>query len=70
MKYDSFFSSKMTLQPKDKFMPIMYGFLGTEVTFLTVVPDYNINPQMCPPDAYIEFYYEDQPLITRSFTDC
>ncbi|MCK5787421.1 MAG: hypothetical protein KAH32_00275, partial [Chlamydiia bacterium] len=69
MHYDSFFSSKMTLQPNDKDMPIMYGFLGTEVTFLTIVPDYNINPQVCPPDAYIEFFYEDQPLITRTFTD-
>jgi len=69
VKYDSFFSSTMTLQPKDKFMPIMYGFLGTNVTFISIIPDYNINPQICPPDKYIEFYYEDQPMIKRTFTD-
>jgi len=69
VKYDSFFSSTMILQPKDKYKPIMYGFLGTNVTFVAIIPDYNINPQMCPGDNFIEYYYEDQPLVTRIFTD-
>jgi len=69
INYDSFFSANMTLQPEDKDMPIMYGYLGTEVTFLAIVPHYNINPQVCPDDTRIEYYYEDQPMIKRTFTD-
>ena len=69
INYDSFFSANMTLQPDDKDMPIMYGYLGTEITFLSIVAHYNENPQVCPGDTRIEYYYEDQPLIKRTFTD-
>ena len=67
--YDSFFSANMTLQPQDKDTPIMYGFLGTEITFISIIAHYNNNPQVCPPDSYIEYYFEDQPLIRHTFTD-
>jgi len=69
IEYDSYFSSNMTLQPEDKDMPIMYGFLGTDITFIAITVDYNNNPQVCPEDNYIEYYFEDQPLIRRTFTD-
>jgi len=69
INYDSFFSSNMTLQPEDKDTPIMYGFLGTEITFIAIIPHFNMNPQQCPDDNYIEYYFEDQPLIRRTFTD-
>jgi hypothetical protein len=69
IKYDSFFSANMTLQPQDKDTPIMYGFLGTEITFISIVAHYNNNQQVCPTDNYIEYFFEDQPLIRRTFTD-
>ena len=69
INYDSFFSSNMILQPNDTDKPIMYGFLGTNVTFLSIIPNYNINPQMCPGDNYIEYYFEDQPTIKMTFTE-
>ena len=69
INYDSFFSANMTLQPQDKDIPIMYGFLGSEITFISIIPHYNNNPQTCPSDNYIEYYFEDQPLIRYTFTD-
>lgn len=70
IKYDSFFSSNMTLQPQGVDTPIMYGFLGNSITFITIVASYNINPQICPDNLnYIEYFFEDQPTIRRTFTD-
>jgi len=69
IKYDSFFSANMTLQPEDKDTPIMYGFLGTDITFISIIAHYNVSPQICPDDNRIEYYFEDQPMIRRTFTD-
>jgi len=69
INFDSFFSSNMTLQPESKDMPIMYGFLGTNITFITIVAHYQSDAYTCEYDNYIEYYFEDQPLIRRTFTD-
>lgn len=70
--HDSFFTSKMTLESKVQDFPIMYGFLGTEITFIFIKVTYGgelFNPQSCPDkSAYIEYYFEDQPLVRRYFT--
>jgi len=69
--YDSVFTTKQTLAPGTVDMPIMYGFLGTDITFLMIIPDYgNANPYSCSgATQYLEYYFEDQPLVRRTFTD-
>jgi hypothetical protein len=72
--YDSQFTSVMTLQPEDKDMPIMYGFLGTNITFLAIKVQYLSNEQISTnksliDNKYLEYYYEDDPLVRRSMAD-
>ena len=71
--YDSFFTSKMTLPSQGNYFPIMYGFLGTDITFLLIKVNYggdNANPQTCAgQDKYIEYYFENTPQETRSICE-
>lgn len=69
--YDSIFTSRMTLKSQGVDQPIMYGFLGTNVTFLVVKPIYvAANPQQCVgKDLYLEYFFEDEPLIRRTLTN-
>ena len=71
VKYDSVFVSKMTLESEGKDKPIMYGWLGTNTVFIMIVPNYGgINPQVCTSkDLYLEYFYEDEPLVRRTLTD-
>lgn len=62
--YDSQFTSVMELQPQEDAMPIMYGHLGTDITFLAIRVVYGSRIQKTTsnqiiPDKYIEWYYED-----------
>ncbi|MCK9445456.1 hypothetical protein M0Q50_01015 [bacterium] len=70
--YDSFFTSKMTLPSKGKYFPILYGFLGTDVTFLMVKVNYGgdiSNPQTCEnKDKIIEYYLENSPSEIRNIS--
>lgn len=71
IKYDSVFTSKQTLKNGSQDTPIMYGFLGTNITFLAIIPTYGGNPIMgCSGSSnYIEYYFEDDPYDRRTFTD-
>jgi len=70
INYDSIFTTRQTLAPGSKDTPIMYGFLGTDITFLLIKPNYEgVNPQGCSgATQHVEYYFEDQPLIRRTFT--
>jgi len=70
IKYDSIFTANQTIVSGAKDQPIMYGFLGTDISFLLVKPFYGlVNSQCCSGSNYMEYYFEDQPLIRRTFTD-
>jgi hypothetical protein len=74
--YDSQFTGIMALDPDTKDMPIMYGHLGTDITFLAVRVVYGSQLQLSTSradsiiaDKYIEWYYEDEPLVKYTMTD-
>lgn len=114
--YDSVFVGKMILQPGVGDQPIVYGFVGNEITFLAISIDYNYtqsqnsstypnttsygssksscsgnltyggncnnsystgnaqypncnNNSNAGSGNYIEYYFEDEPLIRRPITD-
>jgi len=72
IQYDSVLTTRQTLKVNGKDSPIMYSMLGTNITFIAIIPTYGAtNPQAgCSGStAYLEYYYEDQPLIRRIFTD-
>jgi len=73
IKYDSVFTTRQTIKASGKDTPIMYGFLGTDITFLLIKPIYAYtNPQAgCSGSTsnYLEYYFEDEPLIRRTLTD-
>lgn len=70
--HDSFFTAKMTLPSQGKYFPILYGFLGTEITFLMIKVNYGgdiSNPQTCENnDKYIEYYLENSPSEIRNIS--
>ena len=69
--YDSVMTTRQTLKNSGKITPIMYGFLGTDITFLIVRPIYEgVNPMGCSgSSSYMEYYYEDDFSTKRTFTD-
>lgn len=72
--YDSQFTSVMELRPGENALPIMYGHLGTNVTFIAIRVVYGSKLQVSAsreviPDKYIEYYYEDDTDTKRTFTD-
>lgn len=69
--YDSVFTTRQTLAPNGRDLPIMYGFLGTDITFLLIKPNYGgLNPMNCSgTTGYLEYYFEDDPLVRRTLTD-
>lgn len=72
INYDSVLTTRQTLKSDSRDTPIMYGFLGTNITFLAIVPTYGGSSVMsCSATTgnYIEYYYEDEPLVRRTFTD-
>ena len=70
INYDSVLTTKQTLKVGDKETPIMYGWVGSNITFLMLIPTYNTDIMSCSGKSnYIEYYYEDDPLTVRTFTD-
>lgn len=72
--FDSQFTSTILLESNAIDKPIMYGHLGTDITFLAIRAVYGSQQQVSSsatliPDKYIEYYYEDEPLTVRTFTD-
>jgi hypothetical protein len=69
--FDSVFTARQTLKTLIT-MPIMYGFLGTDITFLLLKPTYSstTNTNVCElTSKYLEYYYETDPTKKYTFTD-
>lgn len=65
--YDSQYTTHLTLNPESKNQPLMYGFLGNNVTFIMLKITYDETNPMCviEEDQYIEYWYEDNPTQIR-----
>ena len=73
--YETFFVSKMKLEPGEMDKPIMYGFLGTDITYLMIKVKYDSNIShssccntssiCCDEKSYLEYYFEDDALTKR-----
>jgi len=71
IEYDSVLTTRQTLKSGSRDTPIMYGFLGSNLTLLAIIPTYGgSNPMSCSGTSnYLEYYYEDEPLVRRTLTD-
>ena len=74
--YETFFVSKMKLEAGEADKPIMYGFLGTDVTFLMIKVNYtstitqssccdSVVASCCDTRVYLEYYFEDDESTKR-----
>jgi len=65
--YDSQFTTRMTLNPNATKQPLLYGFLGTEVTYIALKIIYDETDPLCniEEEMFIEYYFQDQPSIIR-----
>jgi len=66
--YDSFYLSQLILNESAKDQPLLYGFLGTNVTFvmirakyMPVLPHWQIETEQ-----YVEYYFIDNPSEVRA----
>lgn len=61
--YDSQSTARMVLNPGAKNQPIMYGFLGNKVTFITIKVTYSETDPNCviEENKYLEYWFEDEP---------
>lgn len=71
IEYESVFTTKQILKKSQGDTPIMYGHLGTDITLLVIKPTYGqCDPMSCTGTSqYIEYYFEDEPLIRRTMTN-
>lgn len=65
--YDSQFTTHMTLNPESQNQPIMYGFLGNNITFIMLKITYDETNPKCviEEDQFIEYWFEDDPTQIR-----
>lgn len=65
--YYTQFTTRMILNPGSTKQPLLYGFLGSEVTFVLLKMTYDETDPRCQveEEQFIEYYFEDQPSITR-----
>lgn len=65
--YKSQSTARMILNPQSSNQPIMYGALGTDVTFLLLKITYDETDPKCQieEDQYISYWYEGEPNIIR-----
>jgi len=70
IKYESFYLSQLILNENSKDQPIMYGFLGDNVTFLMIRAKYMpLDPNwQIETEQYIQYYYSDDPGQIRSMS--
>ena len=70
IKYESFYLSQLTLNQNAKDQPLVYGFLGENVTFLMVRAKYMpLDPNWAiETDQYIQYYYADDPSKIRTMS--
>jgi len=67
IKYQNFSIAQLTLNPEAKDQPMLYGFLGTDITFLMIKVKYiPLDPNWAiEEEQYIEYYFEDDPTTIR-----
>ena len=65
--YESQFTSRMILNPNSINQPIMYGFLGNNITFLALKITYDETNPKCviEEEQFIEYWYEDDSTTIR-----
>jgi len=65
--YESQFTSRMILNPGAVNQPVMYGFLGNNITFLALKITYDETNPRCviEEEQYIEYWYEDDSTVIR-----
>jgi hypothetical protein len=68
--YDSFFTSKITLLSGATNKPILYGFLGNDVTYMMIKVNYNTGSSVrccsgSSKENYIEYFTADDPNDVR-----
>src|SRR5574343_127124 len=68
IKYESFYVSQLILNEKAKDQPIVYGFLGENITFLLIRAKYlPLDPNWAiETEQYIQYYYADDPARIRT----
>jgi hypothetical protein len=66
--YENFNLAQMILNPESSDQPLLYGFLGNNITFLMVRAKYTpIDPMWVQEtEQYIEYYYADDPTQIRT----
>lgn len=67
IKYDSQYTSRIVLKANSTNQPLMYGFLGNDVTFLLLKVTFDETNPYCliEEDQYIEYYFKDSPSEIR-----
>lgn len=65
--YFSQFTTRMILNPGAVNQPLLYGFLGTDVTFVLLKFTYDETDPLCmiEEEQFIRYYYQDQPSVKR-----
>lgn len=68
IKYDSFYVSQLTLNAVSSDQPLMYGFLGENITFLMVKARYlPVDPNWAiETEQFLQYYYKDDPGQIRT----
>lgn len=68
IKYDSFYVSQLILNENSKDQPLIYGFLGDNVTFLMIRAKYMpLDPNWAiETEQFIQYYYKDEPGTIRT----
>lgn len=71
IKYDSQYTSKLILNANSKNQPLLYGFLGSEITFLLIKVSYDKTNPYCDlaSENYLEYYLADDKELIRYIGD-
>ena len=66
--YDSQYTTRITLNPGATKQPLLYGFLGTHVTFILLKFTYDETNPLCriEEEQFVTYYFEDQPNVKRN----
>ena len=67
-KWENFNLAQMILNPDSSDQPLLYGFLGSNLTFLMVRAKYVPTDPMwaVETEQYIEYYFDDDPTVVRT----
>ena len=65
--YESQYTTRISLNPGAQDQPLLYGFLGNNVTYLLLKVTYDETDPRCmiEEEQYIEYYLEDNPTTVR-----